>query len=125
MQTQELDREEQWIAKYRAALDASPKQPSGFHQLALTWENFVKFTTSVPLTFCLVRRAIDRVQSLKGWLKNRFLEILRHNNRRQTSYIEKSRRSFDFCSTAGAMVEVGAKNSGKAKIANCRDFLNF
>jgi hypothetical protein len=115
MQTQELDREEQWIAKYRAALDASPKQPSGFHQLALTWENIAKFTTSIPRTFGLVQRAIDRVQSLKIWLTARSLQILKHNDRQQTAYIGKNRGSSYLYGTAGAMAKVGAKNSGKAQ----------
>jgi hypothetical protein len=115
MQTQELDREEQWIAKYRAALDASPKQPSGFHQLALTWEKVAKFTTSIPLTFGSVRRAIDRVQSLKIWLIARSLQILRHNDRQQTAYIGRNRGSLYLYGTAGAMAKVGTKNFGKAK----------
>jgi hypothetical protein len=94
MQTQELDREEQWIAKYRAALDACPTQPSGFHQLALIWEAVAKLATLLPLPFGRVRRAIDRILSLKMWLTARLLQTLRSNNR-QAAYIEPRRGSMD------------------------------
>lgn len=40
MQTQELDREEQWIAKYRAALAASPsRRVSLFDPFAMSWQS--------------------------------------------------------------------------------------
>jgi hypothetical protein len=91
MQTQELDREEQWIAKYRAALDACPTQPSGFHQLALIWETVAKLATLLPLPFGRVRRTI---LSLKMWLTARLLQTLRSNNR-QAAYIEPRHGSMD------------------------------
>jgi hypothetical protein len=76
MGMQELDREEQWIAKYRAALDRCPQQPSVFHHLALSWPNGPKFTRLSLLAFGHFRHAIDCMQSLKIWLTARSLQIL-------------------------------------------------
>jgi hypothetical protein len=80
MQARELDREEQWIAKYRAAFEASLNEPSVFHQVTLTWENVFKFTTSLPLKFCHLVRPIDRIRSIKTWLTSRSSQILRPKN---------------------------------------------
>lgn len=76
MDLQDLDREEQWIAKYRAALDVCPKQPSVFHHLALHRESLPKFTklSSIARHFT---QTIDRIQSLKLWFAARSQQILR------------------------------------------------
>jgi hypothetical protein len=76
MDSQELDREEQWIAKYRAALDVCPEQPSVFRHLTLNWENAPKFTKLSPIARHFTQ-AIDRIQSLKLWVAARSQQILR------------------------------------------------
>lgn len=80
MESQEFDREELWIAKYRATLDVCPEQPSVFRHLALTWEHVPKFTKLSPIARRF-RQAIDRVQPLKLWFTARSQQIFRSKHK--------------------------------------------
>jgi hypothetical protein len=69
MQTQKLDREEQWIAKYRSALDAFPrKRVSPFDHLANIWKRLSeKLAIRFRHTLGEMQNVMHHCRSDKGW----------------------------------------------------------
>jgi hypothetical protein len=80
METEEFDREQQWIAKYRAALDTCPNQQrSLFQHFVIGWQHLSErlATGSVDRFHERMQTVSNRSQVDKRWMASLSLRRLR------------------------------------------------